>query len=375
MRIEPNIPKVFEGIFPATFCNDVNGWNFSQEELEKNKGKLLTLDIDFGNTCSLNCPHCFRRSNHADADNASQMTYAETVQMILEAKKLGLKSVKFLGAGEPFENKDFIKFLRFLREQDIIPLIFTKGHVIGDDTLCQKWNSEYGINTGEELVAELKRLNVSILLGFNSFDTETQDRMVGGINGYTLKRNRALELLVKAGFNATNPTRLALICTPITKNNLDDVFEIYQWGKERNLYTVTCPTMVSGRCSKTSSWEAITPSCEELVKLYTKIYQFNIARGIQTVEQIKREGISAYAGSHPCNQVSCGMYITLRGKVLRCPGDDTTVFGDVRQSSIKKIWENSENCRRAGTFNCQCPPKMGKTIPCNLFKEVMVNLT
>lgn len=374
MKTMPNVKKVFEGLFPNDFTNDVNGWNFSQKELTENKGKLLTMDIDFGNTCSLNCPHCFRRNNHVDQEQTRPMTYDESVELILEAKKLGLRSVKFLGAGEPFENREFIKFLRFLKSQDVIPLIFTKGHVIGDDNLCKKWNGEYGINTGEELVRELKKLNASILLGFNSFDTETQDQMVGGIAGYTLKRNRALELLVEAGFNQSNPTRLALICTPITKGNLDEVFEIYKWGKERNLYVVTCPTMVSGRCSKTSSWEAITPSPEELAALYTKIYRFNIARGIQTLNQIRQEGISAYAGSHPCNQVACGMYVTLRGKVLRCPGDDTTIFGDIRKTSLEKIWKNSENFQRAGTFNCGCPPKMGKTFSTNFFKKVAERL-
>lgn len=373
MITKPNIPAVFKGVFPKNFKNDVNGWNFSQKELQENKGKLLTLDIDFGNICSLNCPHCFRRNNNADSEKNEPMTYDETVQMILDAKKLGLRSVKFLGAGDPFENKRFIEFLRFLKEQNVIPLIFTKGLVIGDDQLIKKWNLDYGISTGAELVEELKRVNASVLLGFNSFDTEKQDQMVGEINGYTLKRNRALELLVEAGFNKSNPTKLALICTPITKENSEEVFEIYKWGKERNIYVVTCPTMVSGRCSK-DSWVNITPSKENLVDLYVRIYKYNLEKGIQTIEQLQEEGIAAYAGSHPCNQVACGMYITLSGKVLRCPGDDTTIFGDIRENSLEKIWESSENRRRAGTFNCQCPPKIGKSIPAELFKKIMERL-
>lgn len=374
MTTKPNIPIIYKNKFPKDFVNDVNGWNFSREELRENKGKILTLDIDFGDHCSLNCPHCFRRENNVDSGNNSPMTYDETVQLILDAKKLGLRSVKFLGAGEPFENKRFIEFLRFLKTQDVIPLIFTKGQVLGDNALAKKWNSDYGISTCRELAEELKRVDASILLGFNSFDEGRQDRMVGGITGYTKKRNHALELLVKAGLNQNNPTQLALICTPITKDNLEEIFEIYKWGKKRNLYVVTCPTMVSGRCAKTASWKNITPSEKKLVDLYVKIYQFNIAREMQTIEQIKKDGIAAYAGSHPCNQVCCGMYITLSGKVLRCPGDDVTVFGGIRQNSLKEIWKSSENFRRAGTFNCGCPPKVGKTFSQNFFQEVMESL-
>jgi MoaA/NifB/PqqE/SkfB family radical SAM enzyme len=198
--------------------------------------------------------------------------------------------------------------------------------------------------------------------------------MVGGIKGYTKKRNRALTLLVKEGFNKTNPTHLCLAANPITIDNYDEILEIYKWARVRNIYVIVCPTMVSGRCAKEEDWKRITPSKERLVELYTKIYQFNIEKGIQTLKQIEDEGISSYAGAHHCNQVACGMYITLTGTVLRCPGDDITIFGSIWTKSLKEIWENCENYKRAGTFNCGCPPKIGKSIPTTLFKEVMSNL-
>lgn len=374
MKIKPNIPVIYSDKFPKDFKNDINGWNFTKEELEKNKGKILTLDIDFGNVCSLNCPHCFRRDNNIDFGNGNPLSYEETISIIKDAKKLGLKSVKFLGAGEPFENKRFIEFLRFLKEMNIIPLIFTKGHVIGDDKLVKFWNSDYGISNSLELIEELKKVNASILLGFNSFDTEKQDKMVGAVKGYTLKRNRALELLAEAGFNKSNPTRLCLAANPVTHENYDELFEIYQWGRIRNLYVIVCPTMVSGRCAETKNWKRITPSQEKLVDLYVQIYKFNIAKGIQTLKQIEEEGISAYAGGCPCHQVACGMYITLGGVVLRCPGDDITIFGDIRKKPLKEIWVSSENYKRAGTFNCGCPPKMGKTFDYDFFDKVMSKL-
>jgi len=374
MEIKPNVPIVYDKKFPKDFRNDVNGWNFSKEELQKNKGKILTLDIDFGNICSLNCPHCFRRDNKVDHGKGNPLNYNETIKIIKDAKKLGLKSIKFLGAGEPFEDKRFIEFLRFLKEIAVIPVIFTKGHIIGDDKLTKLWNSHYGITNSKELIDELKKVNASILLGFNSFDTEKQDRMVGGIKGYALKRNRALELLSKAGFNQHNPTKLGLAANPITYENYDEIFEIYKWGRVRNLYLIVCPTMVSGRCAETEAWNKITPLKQKLIDLYTKIYKFNIEKGIQTLKQIEREGISSYAGGCPCHQVACGFYITLGGIVLRCPGDDVTVFGNIRKKSLKDIWVNCENYKRSGTFNCGCPPKMGKSIPHGFFEEVLKNL-
>ncbi|MFA5047624.1 MAG: radical SAM protein [Patescibacteria group bacterium] len=374
MKVEPKVPIVYKGKFPKNYSNNLNGWSFTKKELADNFGKLLVLDIDFGNFCTLNCPHCFRKNNQVDFGTNRLMDYDGILNVVKEGKKLGLKSVKFLGAGEPFQDKRFLEFLRELKKLDITPLIFTKGHVIGDDQEVKKWYSHYGISTGTELVAELKKVNASIMLGFNSFDDVVQEKMVGEIKGYVLKRNRALELLVQAGFNKKDPTSLCLAALPITHANYDEMFEIYKWARVRNISIIVSPTMISGRCSKELAWNKITPSADKLIDLYVRIYKFNLDKGIQTMKQIEEEGISPYAGILPCNQVACGMYITLTGKVLRCPGDDTTLFGDIWSDSLANIWHKSENFGRAGTFNCGCPPKAGKSIPYNLYTEVMLRL-
>jgi hypothetical protein len=65
------------------------------------------------------------------------------------------------------------------------------------------------------------------------------------IKNYSQIRNKALKLLVDAGFNKTNPTRLALYAAPITPKNIDSIFEIYTWGRMRNLFVISTATMVS----------------------------------------------------------------------------------------------------------------------------------
>lgn len=372
--MKPKVPVVFRGKFPENFVNDVDGWSFSKEKLERNKGRILTLDIDLGNLCSLNCPHCFRRNGHLGSLHLREMNQERVLDVVKQAKKLGLESVKFLGAGEPFENYRFLKFLRDLKKMDVKPLIFTKGHVIGDDSLARKYFGQEGIENSWQLVEALKELGARIMLGFNSFDSRKQNRMVGGIRGYTLKRNRALEMLANAGFNRKNPTHLCLAANPVTRYNYKDVFEIYKWGRVRNIYVVVCPTMVSGRAASEEFWRGITPSKKKLVDLYVKIYKFNLEKGIQTMEDIRRDGIASYAGGAPCNQVACGMYVRLDGIVLRCPGDDVTILGNVKNDSLDKIWFGNENFRRAGTFNCRCPPKDGKSIPRELYNNVMARL-
>ena len=102
MKIYPNIPVVYKNKFPSEYVNDVRGWAFSKEEIQNNLGKLLTLDIDFGTRCSLNCPHCFRKNNKVDklargSLAHGQLGYFELINIVNQAKDLGLRSIKFLG--------------------------------------------------------------------------------------------------------------------------------------------------------------------------------------------------------------------------------------------------------------------------------------
>ena len=145
MKIVPDIPVKYLK-FPDHYINDVNGWAFDKTTIESKKGELLTLDIDFGSYCSLNCPACFRKNNSID-NVKHELQFDDVVSVIMQAKELGLQSIKFLGAGEPLENFGFLNILRFLKEQEIIPLIFTKGQVIGDDKAVSTYYGEYGINT------------------------------------------------------------------------------------------------------------------------------------------------------------------------------------------------------------------------------------
>jgi MoaA/NifB/PqqE/SkfB family radical SAM enzyme len=135
--------------------------------------------------------------------------------------------------------------------------------------------------------------------------------------------------------------------------------------------------MTSGRCSREAFRDLITPSPEELIDLYARIYSWNIERGIHTLDQIRAEGVSAYAGSRPCQQVGNGVYVTLYGDVYMCPGDDSdaTRFGNVKERPLREIWEGCSNyALRAGHYNCRCPAKDGRTIPAELYSQVLERL-
>jgi len=376
-----DIKKYFSDKFPKNYINDVKGWGISKEKLHSKlldgTHKLLTLDLDFGSDCSLYCPHCFRKSNALDT-TSTELSFKETLNILKQAKELGLESIKILGAGEPFENPQFISFLSAVRNMNVDVAIFTKGHVLGSDQLANNFFGEYGIKSSEELVKFINNLEVSILLGFNSFHPNIQEDFVG-LNrkkwkfkeNFVSLRNQALHKLAKYGFNKYiegQPTRLALIAAPIKPINIDEIFEIYRFGRRRNMYVVSCPTTYSGlgkiEFEKENRDYDFSWIIEKLKQLYTKIYIWNIEQNLMSLDQLKEEGVSLYPGAHPCNQVAAGMYITLKGKVIRCPGRDENgaeICHDVRRKPLKEIWVNSSNYQLAkqDKFNYHCIARDG----------------
>lgn len=405
------IPVIFKEkrsgkIFPKGYINDVAYWgNNSKKDLHScfrnGTAKLLTLDLDFGDSCSLRCPHCFRRDDRFDKTTlGNSLTDEEIYDYIRQAKKLGLKSIKILGRGEPFQNKKFLQFLRDMTKMKIGVAVFTKGHVLGSDALVKAYNKDYGIETSEQLIKELKKLKVSILLGFNSFDKKTQEAYIGidksPIKNYVKSRDRALTLLVKYGFNKYRrgkPTRLCLCSAPIKPESIDDYFEIYKWGRVRNMYVLTCPTTVSGkgidefeRAVKTYKKKKQSKSghdkyIEDLQALYEKVYLWAIKTNLIPEKKFREEGVSLYPGCHPCNQTASGFFLNLSGQVVQCPGRATgnALFAkDIRKyKSLKDLWVGCLNYKRAKNskkFNFYCPARDGYTIPAGFYSTIKKNV-
>ncbi len=401
------IPIVFKEkkdgkIFPDDYKNDVMYWgNNSKKDLHScfkdGTAKMFTLDLDFGDSCSLRCPHCFRRDDRFDKVSLGKtLTDEEIYDYIKQAKKLGLKAIKILGRGEPFQNKKFLKFLRDMTNLGIGVGVFTKGHVLGSDSLAKAYNSEYGIETSEELIRELKKLKVSIFLGFNSFNRKTQEAYVGldksPIKNYVELRNMALILLAKNGFNEYKkgkPTRLCLCAAPIKPESINDFIEIYQWGRLRNMYVLTCPTTVSGkgidefkRAVKTYHNVKEGKSDQEkyladLENLYTKVYVWAIKTNLIPLKKFKEEGVSLYPGCYPCNQTASGFFLNLSGQVVQCPGRATgnALFAkDIREyKNLKDLWVSCLNYKRAKyskKFNFHCAARDGYSLPANFYSNI-----
>lgn len=96
-------------------------------------------------------------------------------------------------------------------------------------------------------------------------------------------------------------------------------------------------------------------------------------QGIIDIATIEREGISAYMGTAPCNQVANGLYLRLNGQVQMCPGASDYVFGNVYERSIVQIWKDSPNYELGALDNNWCTAKVNG-MPTWLQEEVCADL-
>jgi len=397
MKVKPNVKSVLPREIPKGYRLEVDGWAFPQDKLKETlkdgTRKLLTLDISispdefvkkvnegnraelefrvnefYGMVCQNNCPGCFEKG---DVRNPL-LKFSEVKDYIEQALKLGLESVKFLGPGELFANPDLFKILDYFREKNIKIGIFTKGDILGDDSSSIRYqNMDAKILTKKICSYD----NVRTLIDFRTFDDNKANLMTHSLlKNYVKARNRAIELLVENGMNSDFfCQRVSLQTNPVTPSNINEILDIFKWGTERNIPVCVTPTMVSGR-GKCFVEETQKPEFQEqLMQLYANIYNYLIDRGIMSVEQLQREGVSSYAGTAPCNQLSCGMFIRKDGVVQRCPGndgDDFIISSGVRKKSLKEIWTQSKNYALGPRFNNKCV-KDGCSIPTRLYDEVL----
>ena len=365
-QVFPNVPEKFTNGFPEGYRPWIDGWSFQieklREKLPDGTYKLLTLDVSISRDeyvkkvnafpkkdrskaaeelydCKTKCAHCFECKT--DTDNLL-MPFEEVKTIVEKAKDLGLETVKFLGPGELLLNEKLFDILDYFEKENIKISIFTKGWMLADDKVIRQ---TFGLSSDEFCKKLVEFKCARLLIGFVSADPKTEhERLKTSVEDFSGKRNKGIEKMASLGMNADlECQRLAMICAPVLKDNIDEAFEIYKWGVRRNIPVVLAPTMVSGKGLDMPEIQDEEFKTRDLVELYSQIYSWLIKEKIMTLEQLEEENVSPYAG-YACNQVISGMFIRKDGRVQACPGNETKQFRyseDIRTDDLETVWKNS----------------------------------
>jgi len=315
-------------------------WQFDPDVIDSYNcdGLLLTMDFDFGSKCSLNCCYCFVCGDYREQESISSSptrptTLKDLKRVFDEAVDLGLQSAKLVGAGEPFETPQIIELLEYISQKGVWVTVFTHGRVLG----CDEEAFRYLGMSSEEVVLRLKELRVSIMLKMHSLNPEIEDRLVGARPGkpYSIFRNRALELLLKHGFNHGVPTRLG-IENVIIRDAIEYIEQIYMLKIKYNMYVDIDPPVPIGRTGSNKLREPLDISLDDKLSLCTKLYEINKRYGIPFI------GASPFFGGEPCSQLPNGLYINYWGRVYPCCGAfQLEYLGNIYSDSLRTLLERN----------------------------------
>jgi hypothetical protein len=407
--MEARFPARFPGLLPLPegFRNCVRGWPVKSDrpgcymaDVEHVPDRLVAKHNDPSSDYSLmsnyhpdicvhRCPSCFSEQEAVYAKRKPDgsinrlMSMAETFGVIDQLIAIaaseghGFESVKFLGPGEFLMNPELFEIIDNYARRGINIGIFTKAALLGNDGLARKYQGRNGIGSAKEFVERLASCaNVSLHLGFHSFDPDIHQGMVStlvegkgrGLSGHHEMLQKAFGYIFASGFYQGGITdRVCILNGPIVPANIEESLDIYRFFIERGMPAIMTPTMVSGLgLVQLGRQRGVMNSFQErLIELYCEVYLYNISKGIQTMEQIEREGISPYVGAAPCNQVSNGFgLIRANGRVDMCPGradGPDSIFGNVQETSAAQIWARSPNRVRGeishNLVNNRCPAK------------------
>ena len=351
--------------------NYIQGWWFDDEEIiQANKeGRLLTLDMDIGKYCDLACNFCFANTRSPDHNSYVKRTTEKVKNIIDEGIKLGLKTIKIVGAGEPFLFKNLLNIIEYAQKKGVQSVVFTGGHVIGDDNYAKKIYGPEGVSCGKDLAKRLADAKASVIVKYLTLDDKLHKEMVNPKRkgyDYTGMRDKGLMNLIDAGLNCEKESRLGVDCL-MMRENYKEAVELFTLFNKYNIFGVFNTSMDCGNTSMELNNQSVLTK-DEALEVAADLYQYCLDKDIPFDKRI-----SPYFCSRVCSQLNHGMFIGDNGDVKACPGGPT--IGIYQKMNLKDIWnDNPFKVKYKGVVGHECISRCGKTHHADFEKRVKEQL-
>jgi MoaA/NifB/PqqE/SkfB family radical SAM enzyme len=336
----------------------------------QDEGRLQSLWIEQPPFCNLACSYCYACGGELSG-RENFLTREEYTSIFDQARELGVDSIGVPGAGEPLysANIELTKWmLKECAKRGFYVTLFTTGEFIT-----------------EELAAELFELPVELMLKGNSLDPGKQDRFVSDpsrdriIHGFGAARNRAIEVLMAAGFanreealKYGRTSRMALVTSIMTDeqesglSNIDEMAEIYVFCRDRNIIPDIDTILKRGRALECG----LTAGDQRVMEMLVKLRQIAIEKYGDP-----DTALSATYVETVCDRYHHHLYIDVQGRIRPCIGAMDVDLGNIRNTSLLEAWESEERriirnrqfegvCARCANFQeKKCHSCLGRRTP------------
>ena len=303
--------------------SQLRGLDFTKDQIDDAaaKNEMLLLTVYTKGVCNAKCPSCFISNTDADYEELTPSLYRD---ILIQAKEMGVKTIKVSGAGEPLIVKDTLDILELCEALEMTPVIYTNGAALGDNQLAE---SAMGMSSFE-LIRLLDRYRASLVFKFNSADEKVQDFMLG-VEGLSEKTYRGVFNLLYNNFNKDNRLAFQTIITPY---NYRELAELYDFAR-RNRIIPYFETVL--RKEKASDQAGLYVAEADLKSIFTLLSQMDKNRyGLEWIP------IPSYA-NFQCTELLYSYVVDNFGSIRICPGIWETV-GNVRNMSLREAWNTEK---------------------------------
>jgi radical SAM protein with 4Fe4S-binding SPASM domain len=287
----------------------------TQEYLEehfKDKPHLTSLQIELSSRCNERCVHCYIPHENKISDIGPALFYA----VLDQCRDMGVLSLTLSG-GEPMMHKHFCEFLRRAKEYDFSLNILSNLTLLND-----------------EIIAEMKANRLSsVQVSLYSMNHDRHDSITKLPGSFYKTRDAILKLI-------ENDIPLQISC-PTMKQNKDSYVDVLNWAHDHKCRATTDYIMMA-RYDHTTGNLDNRLSLDEVGKVINDI--------IENDETYQKEVCGADFDVRDqrdrSNDIVCGVCVAsicmvANGNVYPCAGWQDYVVGNVRETPLQDIWDNS----------------------------------
>jgi radical SAM protein with 4Fe4S-binding SPASM domain len=286
------------------------------EEYFKIYPHIVSMQIEITSRCNERCVHCYIPHQNKLHDMEKFLFY-NVLDQCREMNVLNLT----LSGGEPMRHPHFIDFLRKLKQYDFTVTILSNLTMLNNEILA--------------VIKEQHSFNVQTSL--YSMNSEIHDSITQ-LPGSFFKTRDAIHRLID------NDIPLHINC-PAMKQNKDCYIDVLEWAHDHKVKAATDYIMMA-RCDHTDSNLNNRLSIEDVGKVISGI----IARDENYQREVTRPDFGVIDQRDRSNDQICGVCISKicmveNGNVHPCPGWYNYLCGNVRETSLKDIWDNSSKVK------------------------------
>jgi len=326
-------PEITKNIFSSAIMHPEESTQNFLEEYFNGKPQLTNLHLEIISKCNERCVHCY-------IPHENKVSYIEPdlfYNILEQCKNMRLLHLNLSG-GEPMLHKNFCAFLKKCNKYNFSINILSNLTLLNDEILLEmKKNPLLGVQTS------LYSMNPNI------HDEITQMK-----GSFEKTKNAILKLI-------ENNIPLQISC-PIMKQNKNCYDEVVKWAEKHKIH-VGADYVIIARYNNTTQ----NLSCRLSINDIEKMINEKVENDPKYLEQME---IEAEKKKHitpndvVCSVCHSSICIADNGNVYPCAGWQNYVVGNVKETSLKEIWDNSQkvhylrNLRNKDFPKCiKCPDK------------------